>query len=668
MKERNLDLIEIPEHGLKPLDKDRKFRNRKVYGFDTETYKGKVTLLCCYGDGFEDQLVVKNVDQVLYFLTRSKFKNSHNFFFNLKFDMQAIVKWLPDQQINHLINYHACFYNQFIIKLIGDKGMIIQRLCLDGTNNKIYFKFVDVSPFYNLGSLMNTVEKGLNEKYIKRLDIQKGVLFNDHGCFMHTHDDTYEEVDRSEIIKYCIEDCYWTYKLGKNIVNLTHEMDIPVFSFYSPASISKGYLRKTHPEGYKFDKTRIAKGSLYSYAGGRFETMIRGVFGDIHSMVKLKKGEIKDESFLHGNGEKVYMCDINSAYPYHISKLYKPEGLHLNRAEYRPEAIYSSFKVDIESRNEYYMSPLKAHLKSEANLLVFPEGKLKDVWINKSEMDLLVEEDFKIDIKKGFHILNKDPKPWLGKEILDAYKLRQKYKKKGDRREMIIKLYLNSLYGCQIELVAIKEFIEELKGIDLDDPELELVDIETAFGNQTFKVNRRWRAGTWFNPMLASEITSRTRNQIFRDFRDKDEDIIQIATDSIAMRSKLPVKDSNELGGYEHYGEMVGFVSGNGIYRYETKDKIIQKKRGLISNDQVDLYNMFKDCDKDSISLTKTRPKSLRESLQFDTQNPNELINVWVDFKKDLGLNMDKKRIWDRKFNTFNDILEDQIESVPLYF
>lgn len=625
MKERNFENITFNRWGVKPLQATDRPK-KEVYAFDTETYRGGVSICGVYGDGFSDYIIPNNIDSLLDFLVNKRFCKSHNFFFNVKYDRDAIIKLLPNRYIESLKAYNMCIYKKYKIDIIGNKAFKISLVrFIDGKpKSKRSSFFSDIATFYDVPdkpkTLVNLVKYVLKLEYKKSIDIGSGVNKNDIT---------------KEIIDYCLDDCRFTWLLANNVVELANSI-VGVDKFYSPASISKSFLRTNFMEGYLFQKSLIHQMAMYSYNGGRFEILKKGYF------------------------KKLYSADINSAYPYQISKLINPVGKTFKNREYEPDSIYSYFLANIQVSEDFILSPFKFTVKKLNELLVFPTGNFRDVYINKSEYEILKSLDCKIKIKRAVHLSNKEPKLWID-GIAEMYYQRKELKEIDDKREHVLKLILNSLYGVTIQLNKSKNVCHSWSNEEENNSNNEIINLN----GQIKLIKTLWKSGQWFNPIVANEITTGTRTQLFKDFNKYEDHIIMIATDSIAMNRKIPVSDSKELGGYGHEDKTRGVVLANGIYEFDNGKN---GKRGLLSDKEIVLKDMFRYCNKSIIKMTKTRPKSLKEAMPFKTDNPNRFINIFLPFEKEVTVNMDKKRNWINDFNSFKEVLEGNINSLPLNY
>lgn len=662
MKEREFSNIDWGLfHLVGPL-KDSTVKVKPVYGWDSETYDGAVSLMGVFGEDFSDCRTIRNIDELLAFITERKFNSAHNFLFNIKYDRDAIIKLLPKENIEELKLYDRTFYKQYKIEIIGSKNFSVSKWTLryyardgdrlvrverdsKGAKPKLYNHhttfFSDIANFYQMGSLANTVEKVFGVPYEKKIDASE-------TSGVHPDDVT------PLWVEYCLEDCEHTYNLSKNLVDLTYELEFPVRRFYSPASISKAFMRKNFPDGYRFKKNELQQFGLRAYQGGRFEISRKGYFEDV------RQG------------------DIASCYPAVLDELYFPEGFYRSNQEYEPESLYSYFHCDVDVSPDFKLSPLKFEAVSENGLLVFPTGLVKDVYISKTEYETLIRHDCKVKIHKATHVFNRDPVKFVD-GIRDLF-ARRKALGKADRRSFILKLCLNSLYGISIQLNAGKLHVVDFDPLDLADRDSDTITLEDENGEEYLVlIKTLWKAGAWFNPVIGAETTARARNRLFEEFHEYADDVVMIATDSVALTRKFPIKESKELGGWEHYPKQEGFVVGNGVYHFVDKEtgEVNQGKRGLIADGGVDLRELFGEGVNnefakffqglylDGCTLTKTRPKSLKEHLPFATSTPNDFINRWVKYPKDFDVNVDRKRKWDRDFVNMVDVRNNIIDSVP---
>ena len=656
MKERNLANIQFNrKYNYIP----KEVKDREVIGFDSETYDGKITLLT---DSLENYVIPHNFNDSMEFLEKNneRYKNSLNFFFNLEYDTNALIKWLPEKNILELIEFGRTVYNgedkfniekelinesfkynndnlENLEKTVNNEDNLLKEKVLKNadayyisllkqkylkiTNPKRRFRimFFDIAHFYQLGSLQKTYYKVFDRVYKKRIT-------NRENGFDYTD-------INDNVIQYCIEDSKKCQELAYDFVKLCDSF-VYVKHFFSPASLSKALLKKElNKYECNFVNSETQQYALNSYQGGRFETFKKGYF------------------------DKIFVYDINSAYPSIYENLAIPNGLHITNSKYEKNSLYSYFKCNLNLKSDEIISPLKYFL-TKKNLLIYPLGKIKEVYLTKKEYEFLLKYDIDIDIIKAKHIINDNP-IYPFKFIKDLYSKRMELKKLKNRKEHIIKISANSLYGITIQLTKRIELKKEWSEDEESNPDNEIVIYNDRIFLKTFK----WVAGEFFNPIFATEITSQIRIKLLEDSFNNQKNIIMFATDSIISDKKLDnLKIDNQLGSYklENDFALKGVVLGNGIYQFS--DGYERKKgfRGFNTNLNI-IELLEKNKNKTIIDIQKYKPFKLKES-----RTHLEDLNNFSYVLKQLNINSDNKRIWDRDFENCNDALNSQIDSKPI--
>ena len=594
---------------------------KPVRGLDTETYRGKANLIADSTNLKESYLLINCFEDVAEYLTEYCRVGTHNFFFNTSYDKDGIIKWLPDKCIEFLKCNNHISYKNYHLQLIGKQAFKICRLSEKGKliNNVVYS---DIARFWKEGSLVDTVKNVLERDYVKRLDVGEGLP---------------SHLISSDYIKYCIEDARQVRDLSNHLNDLASEY-FNIKDYYSHATLSKEYMKSQRPLYQMKKMSVLQKMAFKSFSGGRFEI------------------------FFSGYQPEVHMTDINSAYPAQLKDLYLPKGSHIYNHEYEPESLYSYFECSVRTRCDHRFSPLKYPRTGD---VIYPTGRVKTCFLSKIEFETLVKQDADIKIKRAVHIFNSDPELWVV-GIEDLYKERRRLKSNKDKREFILKVVLNSLYGITIQLTKKHEKVDSFTVSE------ELDINNDLFGKWFYKA--RWYAGKWFNPVIAAECSSRVRCKLFNDFYKREDDLVMIATDSVALNRKIGFKSSDVLGGYGHYPEMSGVVLANGIYQFEDGEgNTTIRNRGIIydkeKGEKTDIKGLLEaNRGKKLLELTKTRPKSLKEGLPRSCvgQNPYDLINIFLPYTKTLQPNIDKKRDWIGRFDTFGDVLDCTLDSNPL--
>lgn len=613
--------------------------NSEVIGYDTETYNGKVTLI---SNSKKEYLIYDNLEGLINFLTKNK-TGCLNFFFNLEYDANAIIKCFPDDNIRQI-----GFFNKTNLVLNGIKYQIFnlkrKAFIIEKTFNEEIEKyyFYDIAQFYQIGSLEKTYEKVITpiegKIFRKTLDSSKEFPTN-----KITNED----------IEYCINDSIACQELAEHFVTTTRKI-MPVKRFYSPASLGKTLLRMNIAEPYKFKANSIQGLAYKGYNGGRFET--------------IKIGKCS-----------VYQYDINSAYPDALSKLPDIDGYKIKNNDYELESTHSFFNCDFTIPKDFKICPIRYEYK---NLLLYPNGIFKNFCLTKTEYETLIELGIKIKINNAEHIFNDNP-TYPYKFLEKIYEMRKKYKLENNPLQLPLKLAMNSIYGVTIQTIKDFTLKEEFDDDDLNDYDsisiyrckkckidykIETLpkDLICSCGNYNsfdeILLIPSYKLGNFFNPIIASEITADVRCKLYMDSLEYDDSIYMYATDSITTDKKLNLNVDDKLGNYSITDKLDGVIFGSGIYSLHNEKEHKVRFRGFNKKDTMQIA--INNPDKNVYIETIKRPIKLRESLiQKDMGIEN--MNTFREFHKEFKANFDIKRLWDRKAFDFKDLLNNQIDSIP---
>lgn len=572
------------------LGKMKTPRDKKIHGFDTETLDGYCRLLA---DDTGEYVMGDSIEPFLEFLTSRRFRDTHNFFFNQRYDFQAIIKYLDRDILKELYETGSVKYNDYLFYYIPKKLFKI-------TKSKHVYPYYDVMQFYH-SSLATASERYLNEqKNIDDLDV--GLIGTSPQ---------YWKDNEPQIIKYCIRDAWLCKRLGDKLhETLRDDLGMTARRYVSQAGLSKDWFRSqcTIPAVGKIPPRALAF-ALNSYAGGWFEVLRRGYTPVGHSI------------------------DLCSAYPAKLANL--PDvttGEWKYVDEYHEDALlgYYLANVYITTMN---CAPLPYRLNSIVTIR--PVGVFA-TYLSKSEYEAY-RDDVTINIVKGMEYYDPDPIYPFKAEIERLY-ARKATMKKNSMEYQLVKIILNSFYGCQYEKIP---------------------------------QDNRFYVGKLFNPIYAAEVTAATRAEIWKVVRNYQDHIISIATDGIILDKKPNIPYGKDLGqwDYEGSGEVVTVRSG--IYKLGNKSR----NRGIRSVDRLhtphgdynSLYDYFEAIpDITAYPITVTRPLNIGECLMHYKKYSPEMINVFTKDSYNLKINNDPKRIWDDNFWGGGDLLEREIRSKPL--
>lgn len=547
--------------------------------FDTETYKGTCKLLA---DSNGNYLYNPDFKESLDFLWKYHNRTYYRAFWNMDFDVSAILKlWNNIELIDDLIHGKIVEYDGYSMYYIRPKMLRLSR------GKKSIF-FVDLNAMYKR-KLDLAAKEFLNDKKIDTLDANR----------INTELE-YWIKNRAEIIKYCLKDARLTADLGNILVKEVKacKLLLPKF-FTSHASLAKQYFRyKSRIPSLKYIPTNILDIAYQCYYGGRFEVLKRGYF------------------------KRLYAHDINSAYPDTISKLPSLKyGFWLDVDKINRKECIGFYKV-VLNIPEGFISFLPIKLKNK--LVVFPSG-IFATWITWYEADLM--RNWIVKVSHGYEYISKEKEYYPFKVgMKHLYAEKTKYKNVNEVFYWLVKLPMNSLYGC---------FIERHK-----------------------KADDKIYSGILFNSVYGAIITARTRWKLFKDVpKYLWKNYVAFHTDSIISETKLPLKLDSELGNWTLDYEGEGVVLNTGIYQIGNK----VRHRGFHGDNINWIKLLKKNAKSDHITFTRTKVLKIAESLKR-FHNIKD-VNTFQTLEKKLSLKNDNKRNWHSNFKSCKDVLKRNYSS-----
>jgi hypothetical protein len=403
---------------------------------------------------------------------------------------------------------------------------------------------------------------------------------------------------KKEVRKYCVDDCILTKELAENWIKTFYE----TFGFYPDNWISSGYLAEKVLinngipvplfNEIPYEVQELARFSFY---GGRFELIQRGFIGEC------------------------YLYDINSAYPYALTTL--PDilnGKWFSSKKIHQKAKLGFFYILAEIDPSVKISPFPFVKKNRT--ICYPCGTFK-TYVTLDELKT-VEGDSRIKYKilESYQFIPNENCDYPFKQFIEEqYDRRMKLRGEQNQLERAIKIILNSIYGKTAQ-----------------------------------KTNRVM--GNLFNPVIASYITGFARSQLYRFMKENnlENDVVAFATDSIAIRKKIPNLHSEKLGEMKLDKEAndVIFLS-NGFYRFNG----IWKKRGIGYDNEKkqEIEHEGTRVDKDGnlyIKVKTTRTTHIKSGILF---NRLKDVGKIEEYEKKINLNSDKKRFWLSELKSLKD-------------
>jgi len=528
-----------------------------VIGIDSEAYTDGKPFMFCTSVG--DVLTLKDIPHVFF---SRKYRNKHFVVHNLKYDSGALIYNLPTWKKEILWLEGKVKHCGYTYKYIPHKLLRISK----GKNSVSVW---DILPFFSM-SLNDASERYLNDK---KIDLDTSLFTRK---YVRKHWDT--------IALYCLKDAKLTYKLGMFLLNKLHEFGIRPNNLYSPASVSFMYFKRNSKvvDVYRYWKyyKELLRYACLSYRGGKFDIIARGKFTG-------------------------YLYDINSAYPYEVSRLVDiSNGIVYHTKNYRKDCIYGFLHVWINTDKLMY-HPVSI---KDNNVNIYPVGQF-EAYITKDEYDWMIKHGARVRIIDGWWIkVNKVRYPYRD-IIRKLYRLKSYYKDKDDMMYKLVKLMLNSFYGKMVQLTPDHK------------------------GNLI--------AGQGWNIIYGAVISARVRIKMSELQLRLHKNCIAVHTDSIITLKRLPDKYiGNRIGQFSLKLKGDGVMLLCGTYQIGNKSAF----RGFVLNHGDSWIKILKRYPhakyiafKDKIVLSWINALHLKR--------PGE-INKFIKVKKKLDINSDTKRLW----------------------
>lgn len=582
-------------------------REVTAIGFDTETKDGLAKLICtrsliCHPASFDDCMT---------FLTRNAFRSKTLCFYNIKYDVQAILKWLPPDFWRELHETNVTKYYNYTLKWIPGKFFKIQKKVSKKSRS---FMFFDCSQFYKRGNAKTTLaDAALRHLNRTKLDPDVDIANMTDADFQ-----------RKDVIEYCMNDAALCEDLMNAFIATCHRGGMYPTNFASPASISTRHfsthvniptinsLIKRHPECL-----RIA----WKATNGAFICC-----------------------FKRGYFPHVYEYDVNSQYPFAMSNLPDlTKGQFLIKKGGPPEGAFMGWmecRIDQDSWSKTFYHP-PVCIKRKDNINYFPVGEYK-TFLTLNEYRAYAD-DFNIDIVGGLYWLPESDPEYLYRGVIrDLYRIRRATK--DESLKYFYKIALNGFYGKSLE-----------KHYDRDPGS---------------KYMGLFHTGNFFNPFYASYILADSRIMVYRALSAlKPESIIACFTDSVLTTEPLkgvPFGDDMGQWGFVQSGDLV--MIGCGVYtlRDKGRDTVKTKLRGFSTTAKTNLFDEIKRFHRDQeIALSVRINFSMALALMQD--RPADM-NKLIDTERITNVNFDTKRNWlGGHFRTCGDLLDKQLDSTPFF-
>lgn len=613
---------------------------KPILGADTETHKGYARLLCIESNPHLLEWEPCNWRNWLNYLLNGP---SRICFYNLRFDVEAILKHFPEQFIKNLLYLTEGEIQDgktiYTFKLIPWKVFTIRQMIIEGNGRRRTVKKCEIfeaAQFY-AQRLEDASKAVLGESKIEDTDFAASL--NESEELWKT------QLER--IIEYCQDDATKAGKLMRRFQENASEppLNLAPKNPISCAWYAKELIRQCIPETKKIKSIRTGSGYYYArqwkrwdnvgtqcYFGGRFETFQKGTFSN------------------------VYNYDINSAYPESIAQLPNPYNLIFVK-DYEPEGLWSMVKAEVWVPEDIPVGPLPYR---NPDSIIFPTGNWT-AWFHWEELKNAEKFGVEFDIQKCLngHEPEGKQRPFAVK-IPEFYATRLALKAAKDPRELPYKVAMNSVYGVFYEKNdRITEALEITRATEIDGHHLK---------------KSKDNPGRFFHPYMAGWVTSQTRIKLVNATYDCPQALIFDATDGILSEKKLNLPVSKRLGEWSETKVETARVFGNGIYELDGKLKTRGFKKDKRDKDPRPMKERMRLAKPDEIKSGKAKegdimidvvergPIHLSSAFRLRDYSLKDAL-VWIEKRKEMNITECRKRIWP-KFNV-EDLYSTQIQSKP---
>ena len=603
----------------------------KFNAYDTETIKGFARIVATpakywYVNSFESAIHPMVIQGTHY--------GTAYFTWNINFDMRAILKYLPKENLVELAQLNETIY-QDDYKIFYIEGKVCS-ISYQGFDIPRRIAFYDAAQYYNYKSLDSMAEQYLHARKIDN-PITNLIKSKQDRWPQETMELFYQR-NFDMIGQYCQKDAILTANLGKYMHDKIYNVfNIDLRRFTSKAAISEklSYVKGKYPINFG-EGSRHYNYSQLAFRGGMFDAWMRGFFPD-----------------------GVTEIDISSAYPdvqkdlphWGNGKFYEIT----NKSEIAAEDFYGwilagfdcpYIPYDTEQNEmwtEYHEGKTVEVIVPERKKVYYPNGYRYQI-ITLAELRFLEKYGYKYDIEDGFvwHQIKDEyqsPFHW----IPDMYAKKAEYKIKYGKDSieyMLVKIALNGTYGKTCQTVGLHVM-------------------------QDFR--------------YASYITAVTRVKLISFILDHylEMYVIMIATDGIYLAGYHEFDYLGEgLGSWDidHYDS--GLFLGNGMYQLRGKKSKL-KLRGYGSGKyafhdyepiEFDLIGSVRKHRNESIYLPthkamhKRKPNSFKMCLNLLDYSKNDM-NIFAYRDKGISVYSDKTKKWPG-IETFNDLLNNNFKGI----
>lgn len=577
------------------LDKlTSKIKPKKIIAFDIETSDNNQKFLL--GDTFDGALhkTFYEADDMKKYLIRQRHPNTYIIATNLQFDFTSMIEEKELAKCK-IISKHGRF-------------MMCAYSHKDENNNNAYSnKFIDSLNHY----AMSVEDTG---KFLGLPKLEKPEFLGRRPL---------DEQEWKQLIRYNQRDTEITYKLMTFLQAAYNEFGCCMRITISSTAMDL-YRRKYIPcnmikESCILDDKDINKYIFRAYYGGRTEVFKRGL------------------------AENIKFYDVNSLYPYEMTKEY-PLPQSVKKIDEPVQRNIEQFEgvSDVQVYCPYMKIPLLPYRDETTKKLIFPVGIWRSTYTH-AELRRALELGY--EVRKIYRqiIYEKTFYPFKN-YVEELYKKRMEYKALNSPMDAVVKLLLNSLYGK----FGQRDYVEQ-QWYDLENmTQAEVLEWFDSDNTETFGTVGYYRRtmeckSSFVFPILPAMTTAYGRIDL-HDYIIKN-DAYYCDTDSIM--TKHSIEDSKALGKLKLEQNLKRAIiirpklylkeDEQGMVSIKTKGVPIPKKQA----DKVKNFMLILNREKVYFEKFTKLNEAIRQGLEV---NGIRMVDKTLELE-------DSKRAWFSRFN-----------------
>jgi len=403
-----------------------------------------------------------------------------------------------------------------------------------------------------------------------------------------------EDYGRQDILNYCTYDAFLTKGLGEYVVNAFDKVGVRVTSLASPASVVESYMLD---QLLLLNHVRCVPRKALEFA-------IRSFSGAWF------------ENFKAGYFPVTYRYDLVSAYPSVIRDLVDLRlGYWVEGTKPPKNALYGYVRAEVMVP-QTYISPVV--FRNALDEPLRPHGS----WTTYMTMQELLwarEHGVRVKVYDGVWFIPEGEK-YLFRSVIDKFFEIKRDHKSGSMESWSAKIALTGVYG-------------------------------------KFLQHRNQVGGRLYNPIYATEITSRVRLQMADAALSKPDAMIGIMSDCVVSQEPLDLPIGREMGMWSRKGPDGSLWIGPAQYETEGLDHRFRKipwKSLLEKNKFVSEYK-----------IVRKGPLTLAQGIRHDRF---EDVGVFLNHPMTFDIRkLNWRRFWPQRPTCGGDLLCSQYDSKQLH-